>query len=436
MKETFCFTIKSFFTESYFHGFKYLATTDHFLSKFLWLIVLSTSFSTSIYLIQDSYSDWQNNPIITSIDTLESPLKEIQFPTVTFCHERYHAPDNWALPEILYNFIDYGKSQSLKQDFYQIFALLFKEASEVIDKLEVTKESVTPVTKEYQNILYNAIVNNDTSLAILQEKLISVIGQSKSIWAFIEENLGPNMNTSQAERCDESCENLKSKAYKFLLKVDTLKGVSRIRFGTILRQSSLSLGESFKNSIFKNSLSGRMECSKINEMEVKIHKILDSLKQTFNTNLSVIDLPNFFKISSIYTQTMEYTKSIPYYTICGLENKEIYEGKMKCKSHWKFTVFRKDEPSVFRDVCIKDIQELQGQNLTSIFFILKIAYHLGSFENLKLLHSAASNSDIIYPIIRYKTIVKKKEYSRPFSVFRNYSFLGTVDTTRIKHFSI
>ena len=43
-------------------------------------------FLGAIYLINDSYSDWQESPIATSIST--HPIAELDFPTVTVCPPR------------------------------------------------------------------------------------------------------------------------------------------------------------------------------------------------------------------------------------------------------------------------------------------------------------------------------------------------------------
>ena len=42
--------------------------------------------------------------MFTSVQNIEAPLKDIDFPTITACHEPEYQPDNWALPESIFNF--------------------------------------------------------------------------------------------------------------------------------------------------------------------------------------------------------------------------------------------------------------------------------------------------------------------------------------------
>ena len=51
-----------------------------------------------------SAQDWNDNPVVTSIDTVEAPTKDIPFPSITACKKmpRYHQP--WELPEMIFNF--------------------------------------------------------------------------------------------------------------------------------------------------------------------------------------------------------------------------------------------------------------------------------------------------------------------------------------------
>ena len=53
------------------------------LEKILWLLVVILAFSGSLYLINNSYSEWQKTPIATNIVT--HPLRDLDFPIVTVC---------------------------------------------------------------------------------------------------------------------------------------------------------------------------------------------------------------------------------------------------------------------------------------------------------------------------------------------------------------
>ena len=64
-------------------------------------MTLSCAFYISTNLILDGIKDWNENPVIISVDSLETPLKDIEFPALTLCPD--FEPDYTALAEELFN---------------------------------------------------------------------------------------------------------------------------------------------------------------------------------------------------------------------------------------------------------------------------------------------------------------------------------------------
>ena len=54
-------------------------------------------------IVNTAFSDWSENPVITSVDSIAAPIDSIQFPTVTICHDEKRQPDNWAFLETIFN---------------------------------------------------------------------------------------------------------------------------------------------------------------------------------------------------------------------------------------------------------------------------------------------------------------------------------------------
>ena len=50
-------------------------------------------FVTSGILIKDAFLDWAQNPVVTTLDSIASPVNLIQFPTITACDDEYKPPD-------------------------------------------------------------------------------------------------------------------------------------------------------------------------------------------------------------------------------------------------------------------------------------------------------------------------------------------------------
>ena len=53
------------------------------VGKSLWCMIVCLGFCGAGYLIQSSYSSWQDSPVAASITT--HPIADLDFPTVTVC---------------------------------------------------------------------------------------------------------------------------------------------------------------------------------------------------------------------------------------------------------------------------------------------------------------------------------------------------------------
>ena len=67
------------------HGFWYLAQSSHGLEKLLWLTVVSIAVFFSVFQTCSLYSQWQTYPVITTLESIALPIKDIEFPAVTIC---------------------------------------------------------------------------------------------------------------------------------------------------------------------------------------------------------------------------------------------------------------------------------------------------------------------------------------------------------------
>ena len=62
-----------------------------------------------------SVQEWSEKQTITTLDSIAAVVKDVQFPSVTVCPERFTKPDNWALAQLVLNsfaFECYEKSSS------------------------------------------------------------------------------------------------------------------------------------------------------------------------------------------------------------------------------------------------------------------------------------------------------------------------------------
>ena len=70
--------IKEFLESTTIHGLVYISTSNHRLQRIFWVSVVLMGFLIAWLLIRGSFSDWDKNPVSTSIETF--PIKDVPFP--------------------------------------------------------------------------------------------------------------------------------------------------------------------------------------------------------------------------------------------------------------------------------------------------------------------------------------------------------------------
>ena len=75
-------SFKTFLESSTIHGLGYIATTGRYV-KLFWVLVVLSGFIGAGVLIYQSFNDWAENPVTTTIET--RPITEMKFPKVTVC---------------------------------------------------------------------------------------------------------------------------------------------------------------------------------------------------------------------------------------------------------------------------------------------------------------------------------------------------------------
>ena len=97
--------------------------------------------------------NWNDNPILISVDSLENPLKDIEFPAITICPD--FEPDHTALTELVFNLFDYNcelgndNCDIIRKDFKDSIDNVFDNMKDTIDKVQFDKESYFDI--DYSN---------------------------------------------------------------------------------------------------------------------------------------------------------------------------------------------------------------------------------------------------------------------------------------------
>ena len=79
-------TVKQYFSVATIHGLAYLCGNQiSRAERLLWALIVLLALYFATYQVSNLYSDWQENPVVTTLDTVAYPIDEIDFPAVTIC---------------------------------------------------------------------------------------------------------------------------------------------------------------------------------------------------------------------------------------------------------------------------------------------------------------------------------------------------------------
>ena len=78
--------LKKFSSVTTAHGVTYLAEDGlHILERIFWLIVVCTAIVLMTFQTLTLYQQWQDDPVVTTLDTVALPIQELDFPAITIC---------------------------------------------------------------------------------------------------------------------------------------------------------------------------------------------------------------------------------------------------------------------------------------------------------------------------------------------------------------
>jgi hypothetical protein len=66
------------------------------VGRIFWSLVIFAMLLLGTYWSVAAYSNWQDNPIITTVKTSALPIKDIEFPAVTICSQGLNEDTSYA----------------------------------------------------------------------------------------------------------------------------------------------------------------------------------------------------------------------------------------------------------------------------------------------------------------------------------------------------
>ena len=104
--------IGSYFSETTVHGFRYVVEGGNICEKVSWVILILIGFVFSGYIIVQSFKDWGETPLQTTIDKVSMPIEKLDQPAITVCNPKeLQMPlrNRWMYVERMLNWIDVDK---------------------------------------------------------------------------------------------------------------------------------------------------------------------------------------------------------------------------------------------------------------------------------------------------------------------------------------
>ena len=93
--------IKEYASHSSIHGVSYIFDkTIPVFDRLLWLIIFVASVSLATIMIYNTFTDWQDNQVITTLKNMAKPVTGLTFPAVTVCGSGQHMQ---LAERVLYN---------------------------------------------------------------------------------------------------------------------------------------------------------------------------------------------------------------------------------------------------------------------------------------------------------------------------------------------
>ena len=123
------------------HGFRYLHSKNSWVARVFWTCVILTVLGLVFISVHESILKWESKQTITTLESIATPIQNIQFPTVTVCAHENSEPDNWAFLEKIFDAIQLDGSGSEKVE------------DEITDKL---------IEKLYEMLLSKHSSSNDS----------------------------------------------------------------------------------------------------------------------------------------------------------------------------------------------------------------------------------------------------------------------------------
>ena len=264
--------------------------------------------------------------MLTTIHSIDTPITDLIFPTVTVCQEPLTPPNPWLYLRPIMEFMHYDCNTSgscpeidfLKCNFNFLPSILYRDIDKYANKL---RDEEIQILIDPMN-LTNALLHNLTNLTYLNGQLLSSFFDYKIPTEYFEKKLiFPPTSLNQTACASElTCNASFKSAKQFIYKTEIFlgKNVNNFRIGNLLSTFAPLIGSSFS----KTAVTSDLTCNQaLNSNEISLHilftKLTTKVFGELNYTISLFDIPAMIT-SGMPRYFKEYTSMDMFaYTFCN-----------------------------------------------------------------------------------------------------------------------
>ena len=317
-------------------------------------------------MIRSALIDWAENPVITSLDSIATPINSMQFPTITVCKdETKEQPDNWAYLEKLLNLLwfqcayagpahpnqNYGNecknTENLRKDYEFMIDKMIEAYEKWIMKNPKQMNTIEFLLQtSYQkssNEVINSLKFKEMSYTYLKKLAINYFGKFTIPDDF--EYLLVNNSDKKGVESEVNCTTSQCLKNELMTRIFNEMTAKDIPFGTFLREF-IQLNEFWSFSQIKSLWELNWElwfafdeeniCDFLSEQETFVHDYFTNLSLVPNFNETesndLFELPG--KLGTLIEKPGDYEPSTfdikmfqaPFYSMCKQDMSTPFEN--------------------------------------------------------------------------------------------------------------
>ena len=158
-------TTKQYSSATTIHGISYLSSDNvPALERLIWLVVVILAIIFTTFQVCNLYNEWQDEPVITTLDTVALPIEEIEFPAVTICPQG-------TRQEIIDSVLFRQLKEYIEKDKVNVTSLT---QDEMMDEVKAFLKDVYPGAKAKPTMITRLMTSDNPKLYVQNEAVLQL----------------------------------------------------------------------------------------------------------------------------------------------------------------------------------------------------------------------------------------------------------------------